>query len=59
MLFDPERETKGTWRFTERLAHEDDPPVIGTLYVRKEALKAMGWSDGPLEVTVAPAKKVV
>ena len=39
-------------------AREDDPPVIGTLYVRKEALKAMGWSDGPLEVTVAPAKKV-
>ncbi len=40
VTFDRERETKNTVRYQEREAEE--PPVIGTLYVQKFALKRLG-----------------
>jgi len=40
LMFDLERETKNTVRFAER--GSDEPPVIGTLYVQKHALKSLG-----------------
>ncbi len=39
-IFDRERETKNTVRFEERVG--DDPPIIGTLYIQKWALRRLG-----------------
>ena len=38
--FDKDRETKNTIRFEERAG--EDPPVIGTLYLQKWALRRLG-----------------
>jgi hypothetical protein len=55
LLFHEERETKGTYRFAEVVP--GDPlaePKVGTLYVRKSTLAALGWTPGsPLRVTLA------
>ena len=48
--FEPERETKGTWRFAEQHADTDEP-MVGTLYIRKSALAKLGNPDR-LKVTV-------
>lgn len=40
-----ERETKNTIRFEEMENAEGNPPLIGTLYVRKWALKRLGDPD--------------
>ncbi len=37
-----ERETKNTIRFEELENEEGNPPLIGTLYVQKWALKRLG-----------------
>ena len=37
-----ERETKNTIRFEELENDEGNPPLIGTLYVQKWALKRLG-----------------
>jgi hypothetical protein len=42
VTFDRERETKTTWRYQEQRAIADEPPLIGTLYVRKNALGMLG-----------------
>ena len=46
LTFEPERETKGTYRFQEHVDKPDDEPRIGNLYVRKAALKELGWESG-------------
>lgn len=40
-----ERETKNTVRFEETENEEGNPPLIGTLYVQKWALKRLGEPD--------------
>ena len=39
-VFEVEKETKNTVRYTE-VAEEGQPPVIGTIYVQKWALKGI------------------
>lgn len=46
--FTKDRETKGTYRFAE----EGDNPIVGNLYVKKEAF-AGGAAPDKLKVTVA------
>lgn len=41
-----EKTTKNTVRFTEVLEGKLTNPVIGTVYIPKDTLKAMGWEDG-------------
>lgn len=49
ITFIEEKDTKNTIRFAE----EGDAPIIGTLYVQKLGLKALGWEKGKsLVVTV-------
>jgi hypothetical protein len=50
LRFERERETRNTVRFHE-LAGEDAEPLVGSLYVRKEALAQLGDPD-ELTVTV-------
>ena len=53
-----ERTTKNTVRFTEVLEGKLTNPVIGTLYVPKETLKAMSWNEGDdITVDIAVAGK--
>lgn len=52
-----EKATKNTIRFTEILESELDAPKIGTLYVPKQTLAAVGWKDGkPLKITLTAGK---
>lgn len=46
LTFTFERETKNTIRFTEKTADMLDTPQVGTLYLQKASLKAMGWQEG-------------
>ncbi len=48
LTFAFERETKNTIRFQEQVADQLDTPQIGTLYVAKATLKALGWKQGNL-----------
>ena len=41
-----EKATKNTIRFSEVLESELDAPSIGTIYVPKATLKAIGWKEG-------------
>lgn len=41
-----ERETKNTYRYQEV---EDDKVVIGTLYIKKSAMRRLVGDDGPAE----------
>ena len=43
-----EKETKGTVRYAEQ--NEDDNPVIGTLYMKKAALR--GQRPPTIEITI-------
>lgn len=53
VTFDPERETKNTWRFEERLGSPLDTPRIGTVYVPKATLRELGMSEAaPITVTL-------
>lgn len=59
--FAVEKETKNTVRFKEQASPGVNPsptaPAIGSLYVSKEALKALGHSDGQgLVVTLSTPK---
>ena len=44
--FTMEKATKNTIRFTEVLENELDAPKIGTVYVPKATLGAVGWKEG-------------
>lgn len=46
LTFAFERETKNTIRFTEQVEDTLDTTQIGTIYVSKHTLKAMGWREG-------------
>ena len=46
-----EKATKNTIRFTEVLEHELDAPKIGTVYIPKSTLGAIGWKEG-MKLTV-------
>lgn len=41
LTFEYEKETKGTYRYREA----GDEPIIGTIYVKKSALKDIGITD--------------
>lgn len=49
LTFTKERETKGTWRYKEDAAAAD--AVVGTLYLKKAAVEALG-SPEALQVTI-------
>lgn len=49
VTFDKDRETKNTVRFEERAG--EDPPIIGTLYLQKWALRRIG-DPTALRVTI-------
>ncbi|HEV2122949.1 MAG TPA: hypothetical protein VGW38_09260 [Chloroflexota bacterium] len=51
--FTREKDTKNTVRFSE-VVPDDDSPIVGTLYVQKHALKALGSPDS-LTVSITPA----
>jgi len=44
--FTMEKATKNTIRFTEVLDNELEAPKIGTVYIPKATLGAMGWKEG-------------
>ena len=44
--FEPEKITKTTIRFAEVTESEYSAPVIGTIYVPKATLGAIGYGDG-------------
>lgn len=51
ILLKKERETKNTVRYEEVESESGEPPVIGTLYVQKWALKRLG-SPEQIRVTI-------
>ena len=44
--FAMEKATKNTIRFAEELENELDAPKVGTIYVPKATLGAIGWKEG-------------
>lgn len=46
VIFTMEKATKNTIRFTEKLENELDAPKIGTIYIPKATLGAIGWKEG-------------
>lgn len=44
--FEMEKETKNTIRFKEVVADMLDTPKVGTIYVPKQTLKSIGYSQG-------------
>lgn len=44
--FEMEKETKNTIRFKEVVADMLDTPKVGTIYVPKQTLKAIGYAQG-------------
>ena len=56
LQFEPEKETKGTWKFAELLPTQFAEAKVGSLYVRKSTLGELGYAEGKnLEVTLAVA----
>lgn len=54
--FEMEKVTKNTIRFTEKLDSITATPVIGTMYIPKTTLQAIGWSEGKQLVVELSAK---
>jgi len=54
LRFKRERETKNTVRFEEEVSDSGEPPVIGTLYLQKWALKRL---EDPQSVVVTVARQ--
>lgn len=48
-----EKETKNTIRYAEE--ETDSPPIIGTIYVKKWALKRLNGGEYPKRITVTIA----
>ena len=46
VVFEMEKATKNTIRFQEILEHELDAPKVGTIYIPKATLSAIGWKEG-------------
>lgn len=50
ILFTFEKETKGTYRFKEN----GDDPIIGTIYIKKSAIKNLGITeDSVLSISIS------
>lgn len=49
VYFESERVTKNAVRFKE-MESDREEPQIGTLYMKKSTLRAMGWNEGQLLV---------
>lgn len=56
--FKMEKATKNTIRFTEVLENELDAPKIGTIYVPKATLGAIGWKEGMIVSVDIKAEEV-
>lgn len=54
VVLDREKETKNTVRFAERENAEGLPPVLGTVYVQKYAVRRLG-DPSSIRVTVEKA----
>ena len=52
VTFKRERETKNTVRYEEQVSDSGEPPMIGTLYLQKWALKRLGDPE-TVSVTVS------
>ncbi len=48
--FQMERETKNTIRYEEITG--DQPPIMGSAYIQKWALKKLGGSDAPHKIKI-------
>ena len=46
IMFEMEKATKNTIKFTEVLKDGLDSPKIGSLYVQKATLRELGWTEG-------------
>ena len=46
VVFEMEKETKNTIRFSEAVAGPLDTPKVGTVYVPKSTLKEIGYETG-------------
>lgn len=44
--FELEKVTKNTIRFAEKTNGITDVPKVGTIYVPKQTLAAIGWTEG-------------
>lgn len=44
--FESERSTKNAMKFTEVVTDDQSAPKVGTLYVKKDALRELGWEKG-------------
>lgn len=55
--FESERSTKNAVKFTEVVMDDQGAPKIGTLYVKKDTLRELGWEKGSrLSVTLEISK---
>ena len=55
--FESERSTKNAVKFTEAVMDDQSAPKIGTLYVKKDTLRELGWEKGSrLSVTLEISK---
>ena len=54
ITFKRERETKNTVRYEEEASESGEPPVVGTLYLQKWALKRLGDPEIIRVVVEAP-----
>ena len=55
--FESERSTKNAVKFTEVVRDDQSAPKIGTLYVKKDTLRELGWEKGSrLSVTLEISK---
>lgn len=52
LSFTLRNETKGALRFEEKVSDSLAEPKIGTLYVRKSAIRDMGLSEAPRALTL-------
>jgi len=52
LKFTFEKETKGAFRFKEADVGKFDEPKVGSLYIRKSALKELGTVPQSVEVTI-------
>lgn len=51
IIFEPERETKRTWRYQE-VVEDAAEPIVGQVYVPKTTLAELGADGGRLRMTI-------
>lgn len=55
VVFEMEKATKNTIRFTEILENELAAPKIGSVYIPKSTLGELGWKEGSKLVLILGA----